>query len=120
MDIVVRAQDFAMSEAINRFARTELESALWRLGHDIQAVDVFLKDINGAKNGVDKQALIRVRLGNRHVVAVETTHEDLYLAISEGARRTRETVHRYLGKSRRILRQSLREYLHPAKLPAPG
>jgi ribosomal subunit interface protein len=111
MNITTRAQDFDMSRAIDQFVRDRIRSALQRFSEDILAVDVFMKDANGPKGGVDKQVLIRVRLRSRHVMALETEHENLYAAIRNGARRTRRTVRRQLRKFQRIQKQRVREYL---------
>jgi len=111
MNITTRAQDFEMSQAIDQFVRDQIRAALSRLSEDIIAVDVFMKDSNGPKGGIDKQALIRVRLRNRHVVALETEHENLYAAVRKGVKRTKRAIQRHLRKSQRIQKQRMREYL---------
>ena len=110
MNIVTQAQDFELSEAIDQFARQQIEAALERFREDVLAVDVFMKDCNGPKGGVDKQALIRVRLRNGPVVALETDNENLYAAIKTGARRLKRTVRRQLRKARRIEKQRIRDH----------
>ena len=111
MNITTSAQDFAMSVAIDELARTQLRSALQLFSDDALAVDIFMKDSNGPKGGVDKQALIRIRLHNRQVIALETRHENLYAAIKRGSTRSRRVVRRQLRKSRRIQKQRMRDYL---------
>ena len=111
MNITTRAQDFDMSSAIDQFARDQVRTVLGRLSDHIVAVDVFMKDLNGPKGGIDKQALIRVRLRNRHVLALETEHENLYAAIRKCAKRTKRAVRRYMRKSRYIQKQRIRDRL---------
>jgi ribosome-associated translation inhibitor RaiA len=118
MDITTRAQDFEMSQAIDRFVREQVRAALWRLREDIIAVDVFMKDSNGPKGGIDKQALIRVRLRNRQVIALETEHENLYAAVKKGAKRTKQAVRRHLRKSQRIQKQRVRDHLDDTGISA--
>ena len=77
----------------------------------------FLKDANGPKGGVDKQALIRVQLRNRQVIALETTHENLYAAIKKSAKRAKRTVRRHLSKSRRIQKRRMHDRLDDAGIP---
>ena len=108
MNITTRAKDFEVSNAIDQFVRDQIHTALRHVSEDIMAVDVFMKDANGPKGGVDKHALVRVQLRNRQVLAIETVHENLYAAIRKGAKRTRGTVHRQLRKSRRIRKQQTR------------
>lgn len=117
MNIMTRAQDFEMSQAIDQFARDEVRSALQRFTDDITAVDVFMKDCNGPKGGVDKQVLIRVRLRNRQAIALETAHNNLYAAVKKGCKRTRRTVRRQLRKSQRILKKRMRDHLDDAGIP---
>ena len=117
MNITTRANDFALTEAIDTFVRKELRSALRLVDREVVSVDVSLKDINGPKGGADKQVLICVHLRNRQQVAVDTVHQNLYAAIKTGVRRTRRTVRRALQKSRRVDRRSLRELLDDRPLP---
>ena len=62
MNITTTTQNFDSSVALDTFVRSRLRNALTRLDADIIAIDVFMKDVNGPKGGVDKQALIRVQL----------------------------------------------------------
>lgn len=109
MNITTRAKDFEMSSAIDQFVRDQIHTALRHLSENIIAVDVFMKDANGPKGGVDKHALVRVQLRNRQVLAVETVHENLYAAIKKGSKRTRRTVRRHLRKSQRLHKQRMRD-----------
>jgi hypothetical protein len=77
-----------------------------------------MKDTNGPKGGVDKQALIRVRLRNRQVIALETAHDNLYAAVKKGTRRTKRAVRRQLRKSHRIQKQRMRDHLHDIDIAA--
>lgn len=117
MNITTRAQDFEMTSAIDQFARNHVRATLQRLSEDILSVDVFLKDANGPKGGVDKQALIRVQLRNRQVIALETTHENLYAAIKKSSKRAKRTVRRHLSKSRRIQKRRMNDRLDDAGIP---
>lgn len=118
MNIITRANDFPLTGAIDSFVKSELRSAFQRLDAEIVSIDVSMKDANGPKGGVDKQVLICVRLRNRHQVALDTTHENLYAAIKTGVKRTRRTVQRTLRRSRRVDRQTLRELLDDKPLTA--
>ncbi|MBT8068758.1 MAG: HPF/RaiA family ribosome-associated protein [Gammaproteobacteria bacterium] len=118
MNITTSAQDFEMSDAIDQFARQHVRSALRPFSDDILAVDVFMKDTNGPKGGVDKQALIRIRLRNRSTIALQTEHESLYGAIKKGAKRVKRTVRRQLRKARRIDKRRLGKRLIVSGMPA--
>jgi len=118
MNITTSAQDFEMSDAIDKFARHHLRSALRPFSDEILAVDVFMKDSNGPKGGVDKQALIRIRLRNRSIVTLQTEHESLYAAIKKGSKRAKRAVRRHLRKSRRIDKQRPGKHLVVSGMPA--
>ncbi|MDJ0698650.1 MAG: HPF/RaiA family ribosome-associated protein [Woeseiaceae bacterium] len=110
MNINCRATGFEITGAIDMFLREQLSSALQRFSDNVVEVDVFMKDANGPKGGVDKHVLIRVRLRNRHRIVLEVVHENLYAAIKIGARKTRRAVRRRLRRSGRILRRRWEHY----------
>ncbi len=118
MNITARAQGFDLSQSIDAFVREELRLALQRFSGDILSVDVFLKDTNGPKGGVDKQVLVRIRLRNGQLLAMSTTREDLYAAIKVAVKRSKRVVRRTLRKSRRIERRRLRNLQHELDLTA--
>ena len=121
MQITIRTQGFELSKAIEAFARNRLYAALQRLSVNVVSIDVFAKDINGPKGGLDKEVLIRVQLPNRQILTVDTIHENLYAAIEKGAKRTKRAVRRHLRKARHIERQRLRELPRQSSLEAaPG
>ena len=109
MNITTATQGFELNSAIDAFVRNRLHVALKRLCVHVVAIDVFAKDTNGPKGGIDKQVLIRVHLPNRQVLVVDTTHENLYAAIEKGAKRTKRAVRRSLRKSRQIEKRRLSE-----------
>ena len=118
MNITTRAQDFELTAAIDQFARDHLRAALARFDEAVIAVDVYLKDSNGPRGGVDKQVLIRVRMRNRQQIALVTTHEDMYAAIAKGVKRTKRAVRRQLRKARRFEKRRMRESLADASFAA--
>ena len=114
MNITTTAQNFESSVALDTFVRSRLNNALERLEAEIIAIDVFMKDVNGPKGGIDKQALIRVQLRNRQVITVEAEHENLYAAIRNGVKRTRHTLRRQLRKARQMDKQRANDVFAPA------
>ncbi|MEM7284067.1 MAG: HPF/RaiA family ribosome-associated protein [Pseudomonadota bacterium] len=116
MHIRVRSKDFKLTPSIDGFAREQVHSALSRLDTDFIAVDVFLKDINGPRGGVDKQVLIRVRLPNRQVITVTATHESFYGAMGQSAKRIKRAVKRHIRKSRNFAKRRLADALLERRL----
>ena len=109
MNIAIRTQGFELTRAINEFACSQLESALKPYSDMVISVDVFMKDINGPKGGVDKQLLVRTRLRTSQVITIECTRASLYSAIAATVLRSKRSVRRSLRKLRRIEKRRLRE-----------
>ena len=116
MNITTRAQDFELTPAIDQFTRGQLRAALARFDESVIAVDVYLKDSNGPRGGIDKQVLIRVRMRQRQQIALVTIHEDMYAAIAKGVKRTKRAVRRQVRKARHFEKRRVRESLADAAL----
>ena len=108
MNITSRAQGFELSSAIDTFVRDEVRSALERFTEEIVSVDVFMKDTNGPKGGIDKQVVMRVQMRGRQQITLQTTREDLYVAVRISIKRAKRAVRRNLRKARRFEKLSLR------------
>ncbi len=108
MNISSRAQGFELSSAIDTFVRDEIRTALERFTEEIISVDVFMKDTNGPKGGVDKQVLIRVQMRGRQQITLQTTREDLYAAVRISIKRAKRAVRRNVRKARRFEKLALR------------
>lgn len=99
MDIKIGTQGLRLEAATDAFVREQVYSALQRFEEQVTSVDVFLKDINGPKGGIDKQVLIRIRLRNRHVIATEITRANIRAAVVVVTRKAKRAVRRSLKKS---------------------
>lgn len=108
MFISSRTQGFELSSAIDAFVQTEVEAMLERFSDEIVSVDVFMKDTNGPKGGIDKQVLMRIQMRGRQQITLQTIGDDLYAAVKLSAKRARRAVRRNLRKARRFNRLSLR------------
>jgi hypothetical protein len=100
--ISTSSHNIQLSRELDNFITTTMRGSLERLADDVVSVDVFLKDLNGPKGGIDKQAVIRVHLRGRREIAIETVHENLGAAVRIGAKRAKRAVRRSLRKARRI------------------
>lgn len=102
MIISTSSHNILLSSELDAFVSTTMHQALDRHGEDVLSIDVFLKDVNGPKGGVDKQVIVRLHLRNRRQLAIETLDENLYAAVRRSAKRAKTAVRRSLRKSRRI------------------
>lgn len=112
MNISIRAQGFDVTSAIDAFVREEIRLTLARYAEDIVSVEVFLKDTNGPKGGVDKQVLMHIHLRGLRPLALLTIREDLYGAIKIASKKSKRVVRRNLRKARRFEKLSLRRLVN--------
>ncbi len=108
MNITSRTQGFELSSAIDAFVTEELRLTLQRYSEEIVSVNVFMKDINGPKGGIDKQVVLRIQMRGRQQITLTTARESLYAAIRISAKRAKRAVRRSVRKSRRFEKVSLR------------
>jgi len=109
MTLIVRSQNFPLTEAIHAHLERRFTAALNPFGDSVTRVNIFLKDINGAgKGGEDKCVLVNIQLSAQPPVVVETISDDLYGAINIAARRTGRSVKRSLRRQQRLLQRERR------------
>ena len=116
MIISTSSHNILLSGELDRFVGATMQRALGRFSEDILSIDVFLKDVNGPKGGVDKQVIVRLHLSNRRQLTIETEGENLYAAVRRSARRAKRAVRRSLGKSRHFEKLRLHKRLDPGGL----
>jgi ribosomal subunit interface protein len=113
MTMIVRSQNFPLTEAIHAHLERRFTAALNQFGDRVTRINIFLKDLNGAgKGGEDKCVLVNIQLPAQAPVIVETTSNDLYSAINIAARRSGRSVKRALRRQQRFA-QCERRRLHP-------
>ena len=59
MIISTSSHNILLFNELDDFVVDTMTRTLERLADDVLSVDVFLKDINGPKGGVDKQVIVR-------------------------------------------------------------
>lgn len=102
MIISTSSHNVLMTSDLDDFVVQTLYAGLDRLSDKILSVDVFMKDINGPKGGVDKQVVVRMHLRNGRQLVVEAVADNLRSAVRQSTRRAKRAVNRSLRKSRRI------------------
>ena len=109
MTLIVRSQNFPLTEAIHAHLERRFTAAFKQFGDRITHITIYLKDLNGAgKGGEDKCVLVNIPLPAQAPVIVETTSHDLYNAINIAARRTGRTVKRALRRQQRFEQREVR------------
>ncbi|MDJ0652585.1 MAG: HPF/RaiA family ribosome-associated protein [Xanthomonadales bacterium] len=108
MNITLQSQSFSITEGIRSHVFDRFRDACGRFSSRLRSIEVYMKDINGPKGGIDKVVVARVRLVSGEQTLVQTSHEDLYAAISKSARCSRRAIKKELRKRREVLRRSPR------------
>ena len=119
MIISTSSHNILLSRELDEFVIGTMRAALERLADDVHSIDVFLKDVNGPKGGVDKQVIVRAHLRNRQQLVIETAGDDLRAAVRRSAKRVKKAVRRSLDKSSRIQKLRVHDRLGAYNLP-PG
>jgi putative sigma-54 modulation protein len=96
----LHSPDFPLPPDVTDYVQAKLSAKLGKFGRRVMDVVVHVKDINGAKGGIDKGCHIEAHLAGLEPVNVEERHEDLRACIDITVERLAETVHRHLERVR--------------------
>ncbi len=100
MQIVIKASNFTLTDALRDHAERRVRFALTFFCTHIQRIVMQLSDINGPRGGVDKCCNLRVVLAGLNDVVVNDIETDLYVAIDRASNRAGRTVRRQLARRR--------------------
>jgi hypothetical protein len=104
----LRSRRFVVTKRLHATTRHILTSTLARFARRIQAIDVWLEDVNGPRGGIDTRCRIYVELRPRGRISVSGLAADEYSAIANAAVRARESLDRRIKKARALRRQPVR------------
>jgi putative sigma-54 modulation protein len=103
----IRAQGFALTDAIREHAEHRLAFALSRFDDRLEQLAMRLTDDNGPRGGVDKRCQVRLRLHGAPEVVITEVSEDLYAAIDRAADRAGRTAARRIERGNDVAHDSL-------------
>ena len=109
--ISTSSHNVRLSGELDDFVAAAMYKRLDRLRDDIVSIDVFMKDVNGPRGGIDKHVVARIHLRNRANLIVEATDESLHRAVRNCAGRAKRAVKRRLEKSQGFARRRLNDWL---------
>lgn len=98
MNIDIRANGFALTEALREYVARRLRFTLTRADEHVRRVSVHLGDVNGPRGGRDKRCRVRVMLRDRPDVVIDDVETDLYAAIDRAANRAGRCVARCVAR----------------------
>jgi len=100
MQIIVNPADgFELSEALSRHIHNEVNNRLGRRFESwLTRVEVFMRDINGPKGGIDKHCRLEARPRGTDPVHVENQDVDAYACIKAAAEKLEKALDHKAGK----------------------
>ena len=104
----VHARGLELKNSHRRAIRRILANALGRFTRRVQAIRVWLDDVNGPRGGVDIRCRIQVYFRPRGSITVSALATDEYAATAKAAARARELVDRRVKRVRSRRRDLLR------------
>lgn len=99
MQIIINpADDVQLSDAFADHIRQSLGKVDRRFGDWLTRTEVFVKDVNGPKGGVDKHSRFEARPRGLDPVVIDHQDEDPYTCIARGAEKLEKALERRRGK----------------------
>ena len=88
------------SDALESHIHEKLAGVERRFGDRLTRVEVYLKDVNAGKGGVDTACTMEARPRGLEPLVVEADAEDAYTATHEAARRLERALESRVGKEK--------------------
>ena len=98
MNIEIQSRNVKLTSELRKLLKKRVGFAFNRFKHQIQAIKVSLKDINGPKGGIDKSCQFHVTLPDQSDLIVKGKADGIEAAISETASRCAASLSRRLKR----------------------
>lgn len=92
------AEGVERSESLDQHIHSKLNKLEKRFGDRITRVEVFLKDVNGQKGGIDKSCTMEARPAGMDPIAVEATDTDAYLSVRDATSKLEKAVEHRINR----------------------
>jgi putative sigma-54 modulation protein len=100
MELSIRSEGFALTDALDEFVRDRLRFAMARFHNAVSEIRVRLSDDNGPRGGTDKRCRFEVRIPGMRPLLIDECNQDLYAAIGRGSDRMQQRIVRALERRR--------------------
>ncbi|GAA5315534.1 MAG: hypothetical protein AseanaTS_07390 [Candidatus Pelagadaptatus aseana] len=94
MLVKIHARGLSLSENLKRYTESKIRMALGIYGDRIKRADIFLKDINGPRGGMDMDCKITIRPDGQPAITVQKTTADMYDAINVCSQKIKRAARR--------------------------
>lgn len=96
--IINPADDMALSDAFTGHVHKSLEKVDTRFGDWLTRVEVFVKDVNGPKGGIDKHCRMEARPRGSEPVVIDHQDKDAYICMTRAAGKLEKALERRRGQ----------------------
>lgn len=96
--IINPADDMTLSDAFSGHIHDSLHKVNTRFGDWLTRVEVFIKDVNGPKGGVDKHCRMEARPRGVEPIVVDHQDEDAYTCTARAAGKLEKALDRRRGQ----------------------
>lgn len=92
------AEGIQTSEALEQHIHRRLDTIGKRFGDRLTRIEVYLKDVNGPKGGVDKHCTLEARPRGLGPSIAESTADEAYVAVHGAASRLEKVLETRFGR----------------------
>ena len=107
MQILIHARDYSVTPALRDFIKRKLGFGIGRYADRIARINVYLKDTNGPRGGVDQHCRVDIAMNLRGTFAAEATELDIYTAIKVAVDRVARRVGTTIDRRRSFKRHGI-------------
>jgi ribosome-associated translation inhibitor RaiA len=100
MKISIRFLGLPPSDAVRWFVERQAVHHLSRFGHEVQAVEVRMRDVNGPRGGEDMECTVIAKGSRIRSAAISELSGDMYQSVATAIARLARTVARSLERAR--------------------
>lgn len=99
MQVIINPADaIKLTDAFSNHIHGSLEKLERRFGDWLTRTEVFIKDVNGPKGGVDKHCRLEARPRGTEPVVIDHQDEDAYTCVTRAAEKLGKALQRRRGQ----------------------
>jgi putative sigma-54 modulation protein len=98
--ISIRRCGVRFPSALEAYIQRRLRKAAAALGRRVTSLEVYIKDLNGPRGGVDKFCVITARLRSGRIVVAGQVHEGLIVSVDGAIRKMKRVLTRAVEGAR--------------------
>mgnify|MGYP000663423312 CR=1 FL=1 len=85
MKVLIHSSNVTLSKKARQFIQRKISSTLQRFDSGVKQVDLYLKDVNGPKGGIDKECTINIQADDRKQVVVSGKAGSIFSVVKQCA-----------------------------------